>query len=681
MNLSRVCCCGSETCKTCISGASIEYDGGCCHAPGQRLCLWIDRPGRTETDHACCPVQGDPVYDCFEYCCKTVIESAPPIRALYDYLGNGPKFRVVRFRNEVGVDRLPIQCSICDTADDAGDCCGTGFPPYANCVCDPDNQGKNISPYQKRTMEDLSAYWLALDILCYDDGATIRWDVSGDPFDAYEPNDTCDLSRFVQGTLWGHTLAVIHKEHWYRFADCGEDPNPYPELTEPNGNGTSFQCIGPRHFIYACSGTPLFTFDLDEAVENGKITSQDRCDLLQQLAADWTGEVPSQTILAKLCAAGYFDTRDWRETVRQEWLKLKERFPDTYTGNVPACADMDLLGPVRRRLFRSQPVAGSGGTQTEWVRLTRSAARTPPSPYPDIQIPAAWDLDPWAGGPYPAEGDEDYEDFLFWAERQYVYFHARPGGWDWSCWDAITTGGQTGEEDNWIPHIARRDSDICGGDCINVSGFPRDYTVSDCLGDAGHAEGDGAFCDDCTNTDSRSCGTDDTSCPQIGCAPQDYCLSVPENGGRNTPCEDVLIAANCDGIHFRFTRIKFIDTGEGSDCDLVGWRNAPKCEVLNHAYLFTLDRSKGDYDSACPWRCRDLAVPEAVADAVPNISDSLLGYRGVCAAIQAGCPEAQECCGTFCLEIIEDDSGCCGTHDAASVCNADPPGEADHPCA
>jgi hypothetical protein len=70
-----------------------------------------------------------------------------------------------------------------------------------------------------------------------------------------------------------------------------------------------------------------------------------------------------------------------------------------------------------------------------------------------------------------------------------------------------------------------------------------------------------------------------------------------------------------------------------------------------------------------------------VADAVPNISDSLLGYRGVCAAIQAGCPEAQECCGTFCLEIIEDDSGCCGTHDAASVCNADPPGEADHPCA
>ncbi len=671
MNTSRVCCCGSGTCDTCIAGATIDPLGGCCHQPGQRLCFWIDRPGRVDTDYGCCP-QTSENFDCYRFCCETELVEAPPIRALYDYLGKGPKFRLLTFRNEVGVDRTPTQCSTCDTEADAGDCCGTGFPPYANCACDPDDQGKNISPYQKRTMEDLPAYWLALDILCYDDGATIRWDVSGDPFDAYLANDTCSLSPIVQGTLWGHTLAIVHPEHWYRFADCGEDPNPYPELTEPNNAGTSFQCIGPKHFVYACAGSPLFDFDLDDAVERGRITSQDRCDLLRQIAADPSVEVPSQAILAKLCAAGYFDTRDWRETVRNELLELKERFPDTYTGTVSACADMDPLGPIRRRLFRSQAVAGSGGTQTEYVRLERTKARTL-----DIQIPAAWDLDPWAGGPYPAEGDDEYPDFLFWADRQYVYFHARPGGWDWTCWDAVTTGGQTGDEDDWIPHIVRRDSDTCGGDCVNVSGFPRDYTVSDCLATV---EGDGRACDECTAIEDRACG-DAPTCPQIGCAPQDYCASVPENGGRSTPCEDVLLAANCDGIHFRYVRVRFVDTGDGSDCDLVGWRYAPTCDLLNHAYLFTLDREKGDYDNACPWRCRDLEVPESVADNVPNIADSLLAYRGICAAEQAGCPDAVPCCGTFCLDIVEDDSGCCNAHDAAADCTPDPPGVADHPCA
>jgi len=675
VNTSRVCCCGSGTCDTCISTAQITADAGCCHAPGQRLCLWIDRPGRIEIDSACCP-QVDETYDCFKVCCQTTIYESPPIRALYDYLGKGPKFRVVLFPNALGVDRPPIQCSACDTSTTAGDCCGTGFPPYANCVCDPDNYGKNVSPYQKSVMEDQPGYWLALDILCYDDGATMRWDISGDTFDAYLPNDTCNLAPYRPGSLWGHCLAIIHKEHWYRFADCGTDPNPYPPLTEPDGD-TPFQCIGPKHFIYACSGAPLFTFDLDEAVDNGKITSQDRCDLLEQLAGDWTNpeQVPSQAILGKLCAAGYFDTRDWRETVRQEWLELKDRFPDTYTGTVPACSTMDLLGPIRRRLFRSQFVAGSGGTQTEWVRLQRSKARVPTTPNPDIQIPAAWDLDPWNGGPYPAQGDADYDDFIFWAERQYVYFHARPGGWDWSCWDAITTGGQSGEEDTYIPHIARRDSDICGGDCLDVSGFPRNYTVTDCGGEPG-----GQGCDDCSNIEVRTCGQG-ASCPTIGCSPQDYCLGAPENGGRSTPCSDVLIAANCDGIHFRYTRIRFVDTGIGSICDQASWRNAPKCEVLNHAYLFTLDRGKGDYDSACPWRCRDLQPPQAIADAVPNIYDSLLAYRGVCAAIQAGCEEAQLCCGTFCIDIVEDDSGCCDAHQPAPQCSPDPPGELNHPCA
>ncbi len=632
--------------------------------------FWIERPARTDTDSGCCPIsppEGE--FDCFSYCCSTEIEEAPPIRALYDYLGKGPKFRVVKFRYQVGVDRSVIRCGVCDTSETAGVCCGSGPLGNEGCVCDPDGQGKNVSPYQKQVMEQFEAYWLALDILCYDDGASLRWSVSNDSLMAYEPATPCPTTPYVLGTLWGHTLAIVHKEHWYRFADCGETPNPYPELTEPNGEGTPFQCIGPKHWIYACSGAPLFDFDLDDAVERGKITEQDRCDLYQQLTADWSVDPPSQAILAKLCNAGYFDTRDWREVVRQEWQQLKDRFPEVYTGSIPTCDSMDPLGPVRRRLWRVQNVPGSGGSQWEWVRLERTKARTL-----DIQIPASWDLDPWNGGPYPVEGDADYDDFVFWADRQYVYFHARPGGWDWTCWDAVSTGGGVGsQEDDLIPHILRRDSDICGGDCITVSGFPRDYTVNDCGGTTPPT------CDECTSVEQRACGSG--ACPQVGCDAQDYCLFAPENGGRNTPCEDVMIAANCDGIHFRFTRIRFVDTGEGSACDAATWRYAPKCEVLNHAYLFTLQRQEGNYGIECPFYCRDLTVPQSIADAVPNVYDSLLAYRGVCAAIQAGCTEATMCCGTFCIPIIEDGSGCCDGHTAAEACDADPPGEADHPCA
>ncbi len=643
MTSKKECCCNQEICDPCISGAVIDENAGCCHGPNESLVLEIERPGAVTYSSNCCalsPPEG--AYDCALFCCRTTEYAAPTFRTLYTYrdryfLVNVP---AISQYTPFGTKR----CSACDESATATDCCTL---PYTNCACDPDGVGHNLSPWQKTWMEDHPSHWWLVDILCHAGGAIVLCD-------GWQPDPLCEYNTVYPGTLYKHLIAVVHPEHWWTFDDCPSGQNPSPPLTIPNTpDELSPQCVVPKHFIFACSGVPLFDFDLDDAVNTAVITDAERCELVAALGSE---NDPPQEVLKKLFDGGYLKAKDWREEARQELIDLKAMFPAAYSGcTVPACEDMPYLGPVRKRYFEF-----CDGT---WKRLDPLDARDL-----TIQLPTACIVDPWSGV-YPEPGDEDYDDFVFWAERQWVYFHARPGGWDWACWDGYT--------EDQIPNVPRRDSDICGGDCLNVTGYPRDYVTENCPPGQGTDE----TCEDCTNIVIRPCGTAPI-CPEIGCSPQDYCNAFPENGGGISTCQPVMIGASCDGLHFVYGRVDFEDSGALSTCASVGWRHVPSCTILNHAYLYGIGRNCGAWDSTCPHECNRVNKI-SVSNNVPNVYDSLVSYRSICAAINQGCTDATPCCGTFCLAFENESETldpCCEPHIIKPACEADPPTDPTHPC-
>lgn len=645
MTAKKECCCNAETCEPCIQGATITDQAGCCHSPSESLVLEIPRPGLVSYSSNCCPLSPpEGVYDCALFCCKTTEYSAPTFRSLYTYRD---EYFLVNTAAITEYTPFGIQCSACDESATADDCCGVGLPPYANCACDPNgNNGHNLSPWQRSWMEDNASHWWLLDILCHAGGDNVLCP-------AWQPDPLCEFVE-LEGTetLYKHLLAVVHRENWWTFDTCPD--NPSPPLTIPNTpDELSPQCVVPEHFIYACSGVPLFDFDLDDAVDTDVITAGERCELVQALA---TGNNPPQGVLKKLYTAGYLKAKDWREEARQELIELKALFPTAYAGcTIPECEDMPYLGPVRKRYLQY--------CDGVWKGLFPSDARVP-----ELQLDSACLADPWSGV-YPEPGDDDYDDFLFWKDRQWVYFHARPGGWDWVCWDV---GPETD-----FPNVARRDSDACGGDCLDVSGYPRDFVTQNCP----PGEGANETCEDCTNIVVRSCGQA-SICPEVGCADQDYCAAFPENGGGNSTCLPVMIGASCDGLHFVYGRVEFDDSGPLSDCAGVGWRYVPKCTILNQAYLYGIGRNCGSWDGVCPHECQRVNKI-AISNVLPNVEDSLIAYRSICAAINQGCTEAQECCGTFCLPFENESETldpCCEGHIVKPACEPDSPSETDHPC-
>ncbi len=597
------CCCG-ESCKDCLISHVIDDTAGCCHSRAEGLVFRIERPAWTLTVHAFGdnPVSTPP--ECpggCELSFTVDYDAMDAIQAVYVYERSW-------FKADYGaVDRDRPARAGC--GEGCADCCPPpAFPSYEGCLCDPNAY---LNTYQKGVMEVTPQYMWLLDSICH--GGSDCFPPRHDGTCTEIPGDT---------TLFGQLLCVVHMEHWWKISDCSGAVTP--ELHAPNDPETpvSFQCMGPKRWVYACSGVPLYEFDLLDAVEKGVIDGSEFCSVMTSVTAQ---ETPSQAILQKLWDAGYIRAKDWRPEIAEGLTALKAAFPDAYTAcTVPACEDIDIVGPVRKVYW---PCLDA----TEVADHTASL---------QASLGDCGTVDPWEGD-YPADDtDPEWELYQTWLRvTKAVYFHARPGGWSWICFDP-------GAADEEAPDIIHRYSVSCtDGDCIDVSGYPQDYSCSSGPFDGVHPVSGLTTCESgCETYDP-----DESYDNPYGCIFLDISCTEALDGSK---CVNVATAASCDGIHF-VTTVQRVEQTTVDDCHPSGVRYFKFRE--NHAYLFGINRTCGDWATECH-QCRTLAVPLAVADLLPDISGAYLAIRGLCDQLTR--PECGEDgtdlpCGSYC-ESLED---------------------------
>jgi hypothetical protein len=580
-------------------------------------------------------------------------------------------------------------------------CMGDGI------LADSDRYSKRLSKFRKRIMEQDNYYkWLA-DIMCYDNG-----NVVGNPWYIYDPEVGDDVSQLTNGTLYNHLIGVVHCEHWWEIARCPENPDHgqngplSTEVYDQNGNvigttGANTSCIAPRFWIYACSGVPFFDFELKDALDK-RIIGQDEFDEIVRSFSD--DRTPRKDLMNKLSAGGYFDTGDWRQEALAEIRDLKTRkyTASFYGGSIlgdpnngacciteadttqycynktrvmceasggvffPAqqctsetcsnCSSFGFLGPVRKKYWADD--IGIPG-------VTAPAFLNPKKVRPKsniLQLPSDLIKDPWDGGPYPKDpgpnGDpkkkEEYADFIAWRNAQWVYMHARPGGWDYVC-----AGYNQNNPTVNIPDLPRRYNNI---NCQNPDGTQSlndpDAEYGGCLaGLRGWPQRTREFQGGCPTS---NCGyVDQTtgefviaplvgcvniSCVTPECGPKISCEEYPERGGGLDTCENVVMDANCDGIHFMYYRVSPRINSQAT-C------NEWKPHRVVHSYLYKVNRTKGNFTEFCPYQCRNLRIPQQVANLVPRIYVNKLAHFEVCKALTNNCGNSKAPDGTYCYNI------------------------------
>ena len=590
---------------------------------------------------------------------------------------------------------------------------------FTGCQCmgegplkDTDRYSKRLSKFRKRIMEQDNYYkWLA-DVMCYDKG-----NVVANPWYIYDPDTGEAEAQFTNGTLYNHLIGVVHCEHWWEIARCPENPDhgqPGPlqtQVYDTSGNligltAANTSCIAPRFWIYACSGVPFFDFELNDALARGIIGQDEYNEILRSFSDNRT---PRKDLMNKLSGGGYFDTGDWRQEALAEIRDLKTRkyTASFYGGTVvdnpengaccisdenqnqacwnktriaceasggnyfPAqqctsetckiCSTFPMLGPVRKKYFAYE-MGVNGITAPAFLdpRKVRDKSRV-------LQLPTDLIKDPWNGGPYPknpgAAGDpekiREFNDFVAWVNAQWVYMHARPGGWDYVC-----AGYNSNNPTIKIPDLPRRFNNI---NCQNPDGSQSlndpDAEYGGCLaGLRGFPQRSTEFQGGCP---SSNCGYIDPTtgqfvvaplvgCVQLSCLAQECgpkisCEDYPERGGGNDTCENVVMDANCDGIHFTYYRVspRTNSAEENPQCGGFEW----KSHRVVHSYLYKVNRTKGNFGEFCPNQCRNLSVPQAIANLVPRIYNNRLAHFNVCKALTNNCGTSEAPKGTFCYNI------------------------------
>jgi len=647
-------------------------------------------------------------------------------------------------------------------------------------------QTKRLSRYRKRQMECNPQYRWLLDIMGYDEG-----NVVAAPYYEYvavqntpqtdEAQGTAE-ARFNGGTLYNHLIGVVHCEHWYELANCNrfnpqhDDPGGVLGgwIEDGNGNrvGANTSNIAPRFWIYACSGVPIFDFEIERArteldeFGNPFLKEEDYQYLVGQLAIQKT---PRQDIMQKLARAGLFDIGDWRSDVLNDiqmfaGMSYTAPYYDTviqgYSGDEGACCfgphppgpcgptgpnsscvfmsgvscgicggvhflgrrcSSDLcvncsgfkphdqsneyskyLGPVRKRLYvpyspleNSFGIGFNGITRpafldprkarpNKWPEDLDTFERKPfsakgkecnlhgvinPNDYrvktlvdlqlPDDLLPMPWGdfTDPnfWAQGrtlpaepPFGLNPTEEWKQFKTWRDKQWLYLHAKPGGWDYVCpgFQFMTDSGQIGVPEPRIPNLPRRFSENCNaiGCCLDgVKGWPqRSFQY------------DGGGCPDitCRYTDSEGIIRE---APTIGCAEQIQCVGVEckdttwcdnhkEQGGGNAPCRNVTFTGDCNGIRFTYYRHRQVGgdgVGEGTDYTT--------CNGSVRSWVYRVNINTGNYDDFCPHTCRELSTPVPIVDSLPIIQSNRLAAGSLCAQYLQDDNRGRMCPGLYCL--------------------------------
>jgi hypothetical protein len=344
------------------------------------------------------------------------------------------------------------------------------------------------------------------------------------------------------------------------------------------------------------------------------------------------------------------------------------------------CSELNLLGPVRKRYWQDNinvpGVNTPGRLDPKKARINSVSSpngtiiepiinSTIDSTLQSLQLPFSLIRDPWNGGPYPidpgpgATGDvkQEWEDFLFWRESQWLYMHARPGGWDYVC--SGYQNPQNPDPTLRIPDLPRRFSNVPGAlqsaGCLDgLLGVPvEEREVSGGCSSLKCGEIDPITqqfvqyplvgCNDAQNCVAEACSPDASL----------YCPDNPERGGGPTYCRNIAMAASCNGIRFVYTTYK-PTTRYSSVTQTNGTYYT--CDKKVDAFLYRVNLTKGNYDSFCPFQCRTVSVPKAIERAIPILNSNKATYGLSCLANDGPRPDTaiSLCPGFYCFGALPD---------------------------
>jgi hypothetical protein len=578
------CCCGAAGCPSGCCLESDTIDTGCCHGC-DTLLLWCERPQYTEAQAYFFSTGGFGNISCQTNYTKFQ-PSMQPVQAIYKYYAT--YLRCEYPQTGFGLESLlsPLPRCLDPQCDNRQTCCSG--PPYTNCEC-----GHSwLSQYRKDT-------WLS--------EPQDKWGVEA----ACHKNNQA-LSGTI-GSLYSQFLCIVYRERWWRIAEkCASEARIYvPGCTQSgstgNCGGVAFttSSLVPRIWIYACSGVPLFDFEIDDAVNHGVIDGAEASDLRTDIANRLQ---PTQTVLDKMYDAGYLRCADWRAVQQQEFTELNTRF-----GNYGAClqnpANMDPLGPYRKRLCA--PFANA--EVQPWLRRGDVIASALP-----LQV-AAGCFNNYIGA---LNNQADYE---YWADRQWVYFRGVPAGWSWADW---------GLTDAQILEGTGRNSTAC---IEALKGNPRPPAICTSLVPICP---DIPFCNGCTN-DCEDCGTS----LQQGCGPFSPTPVA-------TTCENLVITPECEGVRFTFAQYYMNNDIDPLTCTT---DNRLRCLFVARSYLTEGRRFYDSWLSQIPYDCRLETPPLPVFNNWPVVAYGHYGPAPMCDDIilQPTPPPqpyvvADLCCGAYC---------------------------------
>ena len=351
------------------------------------------------------------------------------------------------------------------------------------------------------------------------------------------------------------------------------------------------------------------SWELTDATTRGWITGSEEAEIRSAFSG---GSNPDQALMVKLSKGGYFDTGDWRDEQRQAYVELNIRFPGAgYAALIQPACDMAPLGPFRKRL--TAPFA-SASVQPCLRKSDLYSTAVPLNGQTMIAYPGS------------LGNQADYE---YWADRQWVYFRAVSGGWQWAGWSV---------NDDDILNGAR-------GDQTCLEGFKnviRPSSAIHCVGGVCQLGPPYICCNDCTNC---GCG----ACLQQSCEP-------PPPTYFPTSCSNFVVAPTCQGIQFVWAEYYM-----NNDLNAGGTAaNRIKCLFTARAWLVEARRSSLA-STSCLYECEGASLN--VFRDWPAIENGHYGPAQICDDIVSGIPP-----------IYDADDLCCSGHCYTLTGGSIPPG-------
>jgi hypothetical protein len=320
LSLSSAACC----CAKCFFGSSSEQDSftGCAHTIAETLNLRIPRPAYTgqktviefqDAPGATCPCAGT-------YNVSTNCPASDCIEVNYSHFHKLGNARLYTWFYEKGlVDVLWPACN--------NPCAG-----YSNATCDDDTlcgETSTLGSSTHRNGADLQASCFQQQAIIdgtipHDDRTSIahaddlefgdayHWlqgiaDAStAKNFTHYAPQPDGSYTTQANNNLNATLLCVVHKEKWWHrtYNSLSQTDNS----SASNDDNSASGCRTPKYWIFACTGVPLFSWEVVNAENAGTISSSERVAIFSAWSSG--GALPEDAI-DKLEAAGILDVEDF----------------------------------------------------------------------------------------------------------------------------------------------------------------------------------------------------------------------------------------------------------------------------------------------------------------------------------------------------------------------------------